>query len=504
MSSIPRLASHLVLPCVLATTCLARAGVFEPGASAVTLTGGFLFVEGPAADPSGAIFFTDKPRSNIWKWSDATGLSLWRTNSGGANGLYFWTNDCLYACEEFLHRVTTIDMAQNVTILVSNYNNKAFNTPNDLWVSPAGSVYFTDPYWPWNGSPQGVCAVYWLGPGSATASRVITSVQQPNGILGTPDFKRLYVPDDAGKTTYVFTIVQDGIVTNRRFFAPIQCDGMTLDDGGNLYLTDWSGTRRHIVAYDEDGVKIDELIVAEDPQNVVRGGADGRTLYVTAHTSLYAIRLAAVHYLRRGVNGYEQLSCSISEAASNTSFSADAAMPVGNVPGGGGEFRAVLSFALTNVPRDHVITNLTLKLHTHESNTGSLARLWLHRLLATPGNDVTWTDARAGQPWTTPGGAYDPVPLASASGFLTGASRAILFPSTTSLLAAADLALAAGQPLNLIVLADTNASSILTLASSQHDTWLYRPILNVMDIVPEPALWAGAVSSLISFLRFRP
>lgn len=496
------LTRHVWLTGAVCAAVTAHAGVFEPGASAAKLTGGFQFVEGPAVDPSGAVYFTDKPRSNIWKWSDSTGLSLWRTNSGGANGLYYWTNDCLYACEEFLHRVTSVDMAQHVTMLVSNFNNSAFNTPNDLWVSPAGSVYFTDPYWPWNSSPQGVCAVYWLGPGSSTATRVITNLLQPNGILGTPDVKRLYVADDAGKTTYVYAILHDGIVTNRRFFAPIQCDGMTLDDGGNVYLTDWAGARSHIVAYDEDGVKVDQLSVPEDPQNVVRGGADGQTLYVTARTSLYAIRLAAVRRLRRGVNGYEQLACSISEAASNTSFSADAAMPAGHGAVAGSELRAVLSFPLATVPYDHVITNVTLKLHTHESNTGTLARLWLHRLLATPSNDVTWLAARSGQPWAAPGGAYDPVPLASVSGALTGASRAILFPSTTSLVAAANAALAADEPLNLILLADTNASSVLTLASSQHDTWLYRPMLNVMDIVPEPGLCAGLACLVIACHRW--
>lgn len=499
----PVIGKKLVLTtCVICAALRAHAGVFEPGASAIKLTGGFQFTEGPAADTHGNVYFTDKPRSNIWKWSDTTGLSLWRTNSGGANGLYYWTNDCLYACEEFLHRVTKIDMAQNVTMLVSNYNSKAFNTPNDLWVSPAGSIYFTDPYWPWNSSPQGVCAVYWLGPGSTTAVRIITTLQQPNGILGTPDLKRLYVADDQGKTTYVFSIVEDGVVTNRRFFAPIQCDGMTLDDGGNVYLTDWAGTRRHIVVYDEDGVQIDQLIVPEDPQNVVRGGTDGRTLYITANTSLYAARLAARRYFRRGVNGYDQLACSISEAASNTSFSTQTTMPVGTLPGGG-EFRAVLSFPLTNIPTDHAITNISLKLHTHESNTGTLARLWLHRLLATPSNDVTWLAARAGQPWATPGGAYDPTPLASVSGGLTGASRAILFPSTTSLVAAANLALAAGEPLNLIVLADSNATSSLTLASAQHDTWLYRPMLTVMDVVPEPALLTGAACCLMFCRHFR-
>lgn|GEM_PF-4639883 len=182
MSSIPRFATHVVLTCVLATACLARPGVFEPGATAVKLASGFQFAEGPAADPSGAIFFTDKPRSIIWKWSDTTGLSPWRSNSGGANSLFFWTNVCFYACEEFLHRVTSIDMAHNVSVSVSTYNNKAFNTPNDLWVSPAGSVCFTHPYWPCNGSPQGVRAVYWLGLGSTTATRVITTLQQPNGI----------------------------------------------------------------------------------------------------------------------------------------------------------------------------------------------------------------------------------------------------------------------------------------------------------------------------------
>jgi len=480
---------------------MAHAGLFEPGAAAVKLAGGFNFTEGPAADAAGNFYFTDKPRSNIWKWSESTGLSLWRANSGGANGLYYWTNDCLYVCEEFLHRMTRLDMDQNVTMLVSNYNNKAFNTPNDVWVSPAGSVYFTDPYWPWNGSPQGVCAVYWLGPGSSAATRVVTDLKQPNGVLGTPDLKRLYVADDEGKTTYVYTILHDGVVTNRRFFAPIQCDGMTLDDGGNVYLTDWNGTRSNIVVYNEDGVFVELKPVPEKPQNVVRGGADGRTLFITARTSVFSLRLASIKWLRRGVNGYEQLTSAIAQAAPSNAFSALDTMPVGDLPGGGSAMRAVLSFPLTNIHAGHVVTNITLKLHTHDANTGALTRLWLHRLTATPDNTVTWLAARDGQPWTTPGGDYDSAPLASVSGALTGAARAILFPSTTGLVAAANDALLAGQPLNLIVLADAGVSNTLTLASAQHDTWLYRPMLSVMDMVPEPAAAALCAAGLVLYRR---
>ncbi|MCX7847752.1 MAG: SMP-30/gluconolactonase/LRE family protein [bacterium] len=459
--------------------------MFEPGAAPVKLTGGFVFTEGPAADPSGNVYFTDKPRTNIWKWSPSSGLSLWRTNSGGANGLFYWTNDCLYACEEFFHRVTRLDAGQHLTVLVSNFNAKPFNTPNDLWVSPAGSIYFTDPYWPWNASPQGVCAVYWLGPGSTTATRVITDLLQPNGIVGTPDLKRLYVADDAGKTTYVYTILTDGTVTNRRVFAPVQCDGMTLDTAGNVYLTDWAGTRNHLVVYDEDGRLLDQLSIPEDPQNVVRGGTDGRTLYVTARTSLYAVRLAAVHHLRQGVNGYTHLATAIAQHAPTSSFTGEPTMPVGILPDQG-EMRIVLSFPFTNIPTHHVITNITLKLHTHEASTGLVTRLRLHRLLATPGPDVSWFIAQSNRPWVHPGGDYDPTPLAEIAGPITAASAPLFFPCTTGLLAAANAALAAGEPLNMLLLSDTNVPGALLLASSHHETWLYRPILSIMEMVPEP------------------
>lgn len=478
-----------------------RAGVFEPGAVPIKLTGGFVFTEGPAADTLGNVYFTDKPRTNIWKWSDSSGLTLWCTNSGGANGLYYWTNNCLYACEEFLHRVTRFDAIGQRMVLASNYLGKAFNTPNDLWVSPVGSLYFTDPYWPWNSSPQGVCAVYWLAPDSDTPVRVITDLLQPNGVIGTPDLKRLYVADDAGKTTYVYTILADGMVTNRRVFAPIQCDGVTLDDAGNVYLTDWAGTRSHVVVYDEDGRFVEEVRIPEDPQNVTRGGADGRTLYVTARTSLYAVRLAAIRCLRRGVNGYEQLACSIAQATPETSLSSASTMPVG-VLASNSEYRAVLSFCLTNVPSDHVITNITLKLHTHESNTGAQTRLRLYRLKATPSRDVTWLTAQSNQPWASPGGDFDPLPLAEVSGVLTGASQALRFQSSPALVDAANAALAYGEPLNLILCADMTTLGVLTLASSQHDTWLYRPMLQVMDMIPEPAL-AALTAAVVLTLRIQ-
>ena len=129
--------------------------VVAAGAEVKKLAGGFVFTEGPAADAEGNIFFTDIPNNRIHKWSlpapvvaraQVDGkLSTFREDTGGANGLFFDKAGNLVACEMGNGRLVSIDMEGKLTVLADKYDDKAFNSLNDLWIEASGGVYFTDP-----------------------------------------------------------------------------------------------------------------------------------------------------------------------------------------------------------------------------------------------------------------------------------------------------------------------------------------------------------------------
>jgi gluconolactonase len=269
--------------------------VVAPGAQVKKLTGGFSFTEGPAADADGNIFFSDIPNNRIHKWSLDGKFSTFRENSGGANGLFFDKNGNLLACEGGGRRLVSIDPNGNVTVLADKYQDKPFNSLNDLWPDPKGGIYFTDPrYGSRNDMQQDGENVYYLSPdsprGEATGRkkviRVIDDMVRPNGVIGTPDGKLLYVADHGAGMTFVYNINDDGTLSNKKFFAPKGSDGMTIDNKGNIYLT-----TSVVEVYSSKGEKIETITVPEIPANVCFGGREKKTLFITAQTSLYSLQM---------------------------------------------------------------------------------------------------------------------------------------------------------------------------------------------------------------------
>lgn len=251
------------------------------------LAGGFRFTEGPAADAEGNIFFTDIPNNRIHKWSLDGVLSTFRENSGGANGLFFDKEGNLLVCEGGNRRVVSIDPQGKVTVLVDKYDNKRLNSPNDLWIDPKGGFYFTDPrYGRRDDLEQDGEHVYYLAPDRKELIRVIDDMIRPNGVIGTPDGKLLYVADHGANETYVYAIHTDGTLLDKKLFAPEGSDGMTMDSGGSVYLTG-----RAVSVYDSAGNKIETIEVPERPANVCFGGKDKQMLFITARTSLYSVRM---------------------------------------------------------------------------------------------------------------------------------------------------------------------------------------------------------------------
>jgi len=261
--------------------------VVAVGAKVEKVAGRFKFTEGPAADAQGSIFFSDIPNNRIHKWSLDGKLTTFRENSGGSNGLYFDKKGNLLACEMTSRRLVSIDPTGNVTVLADKYEGKQFNSPNDLWIDRAGGVYFTDPrYGSIDGMEQDGEHVYYLSPDRKRLTRVIADLVRPNGVIGTPNGKRLYVADHGDKKTFVYNVNKDGTLSNKKLFVPEGSDGMTMDVQGNIYLT-----TDVVAVYNSKGEKIETIQIPESPSNVTFGGKDKRTLFITARTSLYSIRM---------------------------------------------------------------------------------------------------------------------------------------------------------------------------------------------------------------------
>ncbi|NIP26855.1 MAG: SMP-30/gluconolactonase/LRE family protein [Phycisphaerae bacterium] len=277
----------LLLAFVSAGNSDEQLSVVAAGAKVEKLAGGFRFTEGPAADAKGNIFFTDIPNNRIHKWSLDGKLSTFRENSGGSNGLYFDKKGNLLACEGGGRRLVSITPKGEVTVLADKYQNKKFNSLNDLWIDPKGGIYFTDPrYGRRDNLEQDGEHVYYLTPDRKNIIRVIDDMVRPNGIIGTRNGKRLYVTDHGGKKTFVYRINKDGTLSKKELFAPEGSDGMSIDNEGNIYLT-----TNAVAVYNKKGEKIETIKVPEGPANVTFGGKDKKTLFITARTSLYSVRM---------------------------------------------------------------------------------------------------------------------------------------------------------------------------------------------------------------------
>jgi gluconolactonase len=269
-----------------------RQGIIASGAKVEKLAGGFKFTEGPAVDAEGNVYFTDQPNNRIHKWSVDGKLSVFHDKPGRANGLYFDRKGNLLACADLANQLWSIDMNGKVTVLVKGYKGKKLNGPNDLWEDLKGGIYFTDPFYKrpyWKRGPieQDGQHVYYLYPDRKTLIRVTEDLVTPNGIIGTPDGKKLYVADLGARKTYVYDINADGTLSGRKLFCSMGSDGMTIDNEGNVYLTG-----RGVTVFNSAGVEIEQIdIDAGWTANVCFGGGDGHTLFITAQESLFAIRM---------------------------------------------------------------------------------------------------------------------------------------------------------------------------------------------------------------------
>jgi gluconolactonase len=275
-------------------TAAKAASPVEPEAKLEKLASGFKFTEGPAPDAQGNVYFTDQPNDRIHIWSTDGKLSTFMEPCGRSNGLAFDKNGILWACADEKNELWKIDpKSKEKTVVVKDYNGKLLNGPNDVWVRDDGSAFFTDPYYKrpyWKRGPieQDKQAVYFVSSDGKLSRADAGEIVQPNGIIGTPDGKTLYVADIGAGKTYQYDIEANGALKNRKLFCSQGSDGMTIDDRGNVYFT----LGRAVTIYDKTGAKIATIDVPEGTTNVCFGGKDMKTLFITAGTSLYSIRMA--------------------------------------------------------------------------------------------------------------------------------------------------------------------------------------------------------------------
>ncbi len=287
-----RTMQSLMLASLLAASNPALAqggGLIAGGAEVVEVRGGFGFLEGPVTDAAGDLYFTDINNNQIWRYSAGGEFEVAIEPSHFANGLTLDLDGSLLICEQNAQRITRREADGSLSVVADSYNGAPFNSPNDLWVHPDGSIYFTDPRYRFPEGPPSQPGeyVYRISPDRQTVEALVTDIPKPNGIVGTEDGGTLYLASTETNTIYRFDIAADGSLENRRDFAEQGSDGMTLDERGNVYLT-WIGG---VSIRNPDGEEIEFIETPQMPANVGFGGSDGRTLYMTARTSLYAIEM---------------------------------------------------------------------------------------------------------------------------------------------------------------------------------------------------------------------
>src|ERR1700761_1791768 len=181
----------------------------------------FTFTEGASTDKYGNVFFTDQPNNKIWEYDTDGKLSLFLDNAGRSNGMYFDHKGNLVTCADEHDQLWSISPEKKVKVLLKNIDSHLMNGPNDIWIDSAGGTYMTDPYyqrdyWIRKQSDLPGEYVWYLPKGSHKPFVVDSNLKKPNGIVGTPNGKYLYVADIGANKTYRYTINENGSLSEKK------------------------------------------------------------------------------------------------------------------------------------------------------------------------------------------------------------------------------------------------------------------------------------------------
>lgn len=258
--------------------------------------GDFSFTEGPAWDPSGVLYFSDIPQTTIHRLSSDDTLSAFTKQSAHTNGILRAKDGRLLACQMDGQVVAYDTKTGGATVLADKYEGKRFNAPNDLVIDQHGGIYFTDPLFraP-TPLPQKIQAVYYIAV-DGKVSRVTDHIAAPNGIGLSPNGKRLYVCPSQQAEMLVYEVTGPGKLSEAKTFCKVKqptgktdtgADGIVLDVEGNVYIT----THLGVQIFSPEGDLVGLVEFPEQPANVTFGGAERKTMYVTARTGLYRVKM---------------------------------------------------------------------------------------------------------------------------------------------------------------------------------------------------------------------
>lgn len=267
-------------------------GLYDANEKPKMISNQFSFTEGASVDKKGNVFFTDQPNNRIWEYDVNGKLSLWMENTERSNGTYFDSKGNLISCADEHDKLISINPKKKIKVLVSNFEGHMLNGPNDVWVAPNGDIYFTDPYYQrdyWERKKPDLASqdVYHLPKGSNKPIDMVSDLKQPNGIVGTPNGKYLYVADIQANKTYKYVIAPDGKLTDKQLVFEQGSDGMTLDERGNIYVTG-----KGVTVYNPSGVKIAHIDIPEPwTANLCFGGKNKDDLFITASKAIYILHM---------------------------------------------------------------------------------------------------------------------------------------------------------------------------------------------------------------------
>ena len=251
---------------------------------------GFRFTEGPVWSREGFLLFSDIPNDKILRFAPGKRGEVFREKSDGANGNTFDAQGRLYSCESRTSRVTRADKKGKIEVLAEKWEGKRLNAPNDIVVRKDGHLYFTDPAFGGSTDQRELdfYGVYHITP-KGQMELIAKPKGRPNGLALSANGRVLYVDNSDERNVRAYDLDRNGKASNERIVVsgidgvP---DGMKVDEKGNLYVT-----AKGVAVYSPEGKLLTTIEVAETPANCAFGDPDFQTLYITARTSLYRVRL---------------------------------------------------------------------------------------------------------------------------------------------------------------------------------------------------------------------
>jgi sugar lactone lactonase YvrE len=289
-----------ILGYLIFTTLLSsqlKAGIFD-NLQPTRIATGMQFTEGPTWHPNGFLVFSDINGNVIYKWSEENGLDTLIYPAGNSNGIECTKSNTFVLCRQGLRDISQMSATGVITPYISKYNNKRFNSPNDLTLSYLGSIYFTDPDFGANSTDRDLSyeGLFCIPYNQKEAVLIDSTLVKPNGLTFVSDWRTLYVCESSTNTIYSYFLrneyqIQD-LTKDKKVFLKVtgtgEIDGITSDVFGNIYVAFGDGG---IKIFDKDGNSLGQITLPEKTRNLCFGGKYNNILFITAGTSLYKVEI---------------------------------------------------------------------------------------------------------------------------------------------------------------------------------------------------------------------